>query len=244
MQHIAIIMAMRGEAAPFLESLDLHREEQLFRAGVPFEVYQGNLKTIRLSLVLSGIDHDNQVDNVATVPAALMTYLAIEKFAPDLVLNAGTAGGLAGAGCAIGEVYLGSGRFCFHDRRIPLPGFDRYGMGLYPAGDISGIARDLKLKTGTISTGNSLDLLAEDLQIIRENEAIIKDMEAAAIAWVCRILSVPMLAVKAITDLIDEETPTETQFMANFTLACGNLHNRTVDILRYLQEKGHTSTGI
>jgi 5'-methylthioadenosine/S-adenosylhomocysteine nucleosidase len=238
MHHIAIIMAMKGEAESLLHRLQLRRQDHVFRSGVPFEVYQGNLKTIRLSLILSGIDPDNHVDNVATVPAALMTYLAIDKFAPDLVVNAGTAGGLAAKGCEIGDVYLSSGKFCFHDRRIPLPGFDLYGMGLYPAWETSDVAHALKLKTGTISTGNSLDLLEQDLLIINQNEAIIKDMEAAAIAWVCRTLSVPLMAVKAITDLIDEETPTETQFIENFNLACDNLHGKTVEILEYLQEKG------
>jgi nucleoside phosphorylase len=238
MQHIAIIMAMRGEAEPVLHRLQLRRQDHVFRSGLPFEVYQGNLKTLRLSLILSGTDPDNHVDNVATVPAALMTYLAIEKFAPDLVVNAGTAGGLAAQGCEIGDVYLSSGKFCFHDRRIPLPGFHLYGMGLYPAWDTAAIAHALRLKTGTISTGNSLDLLEQDLLIIEDNQAIIKDMEAAAIAWVCRILAVPMMAVKAITDLIDENTPTETQFMENFNVACTHLHGKTFEILEYLQEQG------
>ena len=33
------------------------------------------------------------VDNVGTTPAALSTYLAIMQMNPDLVINAGTAGG-------------------------------------------------------------------------------------------------------------------------------------------------------
>ncbi len=245
MLNIVIIMAMKGEAKSLLHSLGLCRQREAFPSGIPFEVYQGKLKTARISLVLGGTDPDTQVDNVATVPAALMTYLAIDKFGPDLVLNVGTAGGLADEGCEIGDVYLSSGKFCFHDRRIPLPGFDRYGMGLYPADDTAAIARALQLKTGTISTGNSLDLLAQDLAIIKENKAIIKDMEAAAIAWVCRTLAVPMAAVKAITDLIDEKTPTETQFLDNFSLACTNLHERTVAVLEYLQEnRGLQGAGV
>ncbi len=234
MRNIAIIMAMRGEADSLIKGLHLHKQDEIFRSGIPFEVYQGNMETVRLSFVISGTDPDFHVDNVATVPAALMTYLAIEKFEPDLLINAGTAGGIAGKGCEIGDVYLSSGKFCFHDRRIPLPGFDLYGMGLYPCCDTSAIATALKLKTGTISTGNSLDLLEKDMHIIMKNQAIIKDMEAAAIAWVCRTLLVPMIAVKSITDLIDKQTPTETQFMENFNMACTNLHFKMIEILQYL----------
>ena len=234
MQKIAIIMAMKSEAGPLIQSLELQKQRQPFRPGIPFEVYQGYMDTVQLSLLLSGTDPDYHVDNVATVPAALMTYLAIENFTPDLIVNAGTAGGIAGKGCRIGDVYLGSGTFCFHDRRIPLPGFDQYGKGFYPCYDISSIAGELQLKTGIISTGNSLDMHEKDLQLINENKAIMKDMEAAAIAWVCRTLSVPMIAIKAITDLIDEGAPTEQQFMQNFQLAATNLHRKTIEILQHL----------
>lgn len=223
MQNISIIMDMRSEADSLIQTLQLRKADRPFRSGIPFEVYEGDLETVQLSLLVSGTDPDFHVDNVTTVPAALMCYLAIEKFQPDLLINAGTAGGIAGRGCKIGDVYLSSGKFCFHDRRIPIPGFEQYGIGLYPSYDTSVIAKDLQLKTGTVSTGNSLDLLERDMQLIKENRAIIKDMEAAAIAWVCRTLSVPMFAIKAITDLIDEDTPTETQFMKNLHQAAVNL---------------------
>ncbi|MFT5701336.1 MAG: nucleoside phosphorylase [Desulforhopalus sp.] len=237
MRNISIIMAMKSEAAPLIQSLGLRKQNKPFQPGIPFELYQGRLEAAQLSLVVSGTDPDYQVDNVATVPAVLMTYLAIERFSPDLVLNPGTAGGMAAGGCEIGDVYLSSGSFCFHDRRIPLPGFDQYGMGLYPAYDTSVLANALRLKTGTVSTGNSLDLLDKDMQIILDNGAIIKDMEAAAIAWICRSLSVPMIAIKAITDLIDKDTPTETQFIENFSQAATHLHNKTIELLMYLQRE-------
>lgn len=235
MRNISIIIAMRSEAESIIQTLQLRKQNRFFLPGIPFEVYQGKLETTQLSLVVSGTDPHLLVDNVATVPATLMAYLAIEKFNPDLVLNVGTAGGISKQGCEIGDIYLSSGVFCFHDRRIPLPGFDQYGIGNYPSYDTSTIAKDLKLKTGSISTGNSLDMTREDMQIIESNKAIIKDMESAAIAWVCRSLSVPMIAIKAITDLIDKDTPTEKQFMKNLLKATKNLQFKTVTVLQYMQ---------
>jgi len=236
MQNISMIIAMKSEAKSIIQRLQLRKQNHFFIPGIPFEVYQGILETTQLSLIVSGIDPRFQVDNVATVPATLMTYLAIERFKPDLVVNVGTAGGLSRLGCEIGDIYLSSGTFCFHDRRIPLPGFDQYGRGGYPSYDTSVIAKDLKLKTGSISTGNSLDMTTEDLQIIELNQASIKDMESAAIAWVCSTLSVPMIAIKAITDLIDKDTPTATQFMENFSKATKNMQVKTVSVLQYLQK--------
>lgn len=235
MNNISIIVAMGSEADSIIKSLALRRLSQPFRSGIPFEAYTGKLDSLQLSLLVSGRDPKNNVDNVATVPATLMTYLAIDTFKPDLVINIGTAGGISSKGCRIGEVYLSSGRFCFHDRRIPLPGFDRYGIGSYPSYDTESLAAALKLKRGVVSTGNSLDLVEKDLELIQANQAIIKDMEAAAIAWVCKTLSVPMMAVKGITDLIDENTPTETQFMDNLRLTVTNLQQKTVEILQYFQ---------
>jgi hypothetical protein len=50
-------------------------------------------KELKLSVVVNGKCSRFGVDNVGTTPAALSTYLAITQMNPDLVINAGTAGG-------------------------------------------------------------------------------------------------------------------------------------------------------
>lgn len=240
MKKIALIMAMGGEAAPIVERLALQGQEYSFHPQLPFRVFHGNSDghgSIELQLVTGGLDYQNKVDNVGTVPAALMTYLVAVSFAPDMIINAGTAGGLASSGCAIGDVYLSSGNFGFHDRRIPIPGFEAYGRGGYPSYDTSVMAEELQLKRGVVSTGDSLDMTPGDLEIIRENKATIKDMEAASIAWVSMILGIPMFAVKAITDLIDAAHPTEDQFLENLESASMNLQEKTIEILDYLSSE-------
>lgn len=224
MQNIVLIFAMQGEAAPLINSLAMHQINSPFQNEVPFELFQKESGCTRISLVTGGLDPETGIENVATVPATLMTYLAVEHLKPDILINCGTAGGIEKQGCRIGDVYLSREKFHFHDRRIPIPGYDAYGKGGYPSWDTSKIAAELDLKRGVISTGNSLDLLETDLRIIEESGAIIKDMEAAAIAWVCRTFSVPMFAVKSITDLIDHPTATATQFAKNFTLATERLN--------------------
>jgi 5'-methylthioadenosine nucleosidase len=231
-------MAMGEEANPIIQSLKLQEKSGQFKAGIPFKLYQGNKGTLQISLMVSGVDPVYQVDNVATVPAVLMSYIAVEQFKPEVIINAGTAGGISQKGCQIGDVYLSSGNFCFHDRRIAFPGYDKYGMGFYPAPDISAMAAALELKTGAISTGNSLDLLDVERDMIESNQCIIKDMEAAAIAWICQTLSMPMFAIKAITDLIDGETSTESQFTDNFKLATTQLQKKTTAVLQYLDAGG------
>jgi nucleoside phosphorylase len=241
MKNISVLMAMKGEAQPLIDRLRLDKDEPAFANGLPFERFIGHFERLQLSLVTSGTDKRYHVDNVATVPAALMAYLAIEKNGPDLIINAGTAGGVAAKGCRIGDVYLSSGDFVFHDRRIPLPGFTEYGRGCYPSFETTSMARDLKLKRGIVSTGNSLDILETDRRIMEESGAIIKDMEAAAIAWVCHSLNIPVMAIKAITDLLDDPTPTPAQFVRNLELASANLQTKTTAVLSYL---GQPSTDL
>ena len=63
-------------------------------------------------------------------------------------------------------------------------------------------------------------------------------MEAAAIAWVAQQHSIPFLAIKAITDLVDGEHPTEKEFLQNLNEASKNLSNQTVRIIDWLLKNG------
>ena len=54
--------------------------------------------------------------------------MAINAFKPDIIINAGTAGGFARVNGQIGDVYV-CNHFTHHDRRIPVPGFEKYGKG-------------------------------------------------------------------------------------------------------------------
>jgi Phosphorylase superfamily len=68
------------------------------------------------------------VSEVGTNAGTLTAYLGVQTFKPDLVISAGTAGGFRARGAEIGDVFV-STAIQNHDRRIPLPGFDKYGVG-------------------------------------------------------------------------------------------------------------------
>ncbi|VFQ45680.1 5'-methylthioadenosine nucleosidase [Desulfoluna butyratoxydans] len=230
---IAVIMAMAEEAEPFIREMGLAPVEAAIDGPLPLDVYAGKAGTADLVLIVGGKDPRHGVDCVATQPATLAAYLAIERFKPDLLINAGTAGGFRGRGAHIGDVYLGSGCIRFHDRRIPIPGMDAYGVGSYPVPEFKGLARALGLKRGIISTGNSLDMVPEDLERLRANGADVKEMEAAAIAWVADLYHVPLLALKSVTDLVDTETPTQEEFLANLALASEALQEKLTAAIAY-----------
>jgi nucleoside phosphorylase len=153
------------------------------------------------------------------------------------VISAGTAGGWAHHGTKIGDVFVSRDRVVFHDRRIPLPGFDQYGVGSYPSVDANHLARALHLKQGIVTTGNSLDESSEDRRAIAATGASVKDMEAAAVAWVAELLGVPMLAIKSVTDLVDDPTATAEQFVANLAYSAQRLCDSLVDVLEFCEDR-------
>jgi nucleoside phosphorylase len=98
------------------------------------------------------------------------------------------------------------------------------------------IAKTLGLKLGIVTTGNSLDCTEKDLEIIRSYNGVVKDMEAAAIAWIAKQYNIPFLAIKAITDLVDGEKTTEEEFLQNLESASKILSKQTIRVLELLSE--------
>lgn len=88
--------------------------------------------------------------------AALAAFLVINDFHPDVIISAGTVGGFKRVGAEIGDCFIGTS-YVHHDRRIQIPGFDKYGVGLRHAPLCENLVKDLGLKSGVISSGNSLD---------------------------------------------------------------------------------------
>jgi 5'-methylthioadenosine nucleosidase len=137
---------MQTEALPLVNKFHLvEAEESIFPKGAPWIRYHGNYKGLHVDLVWPGKDPVLGVDCVGTVSAALVTYASIQSLKPDLIINAGTAGGFKAKGADIGDVYLASD-VAFHDRRIPIPVFDMYGIGTRKTFATPNILKELNLK--------------------------------------------------------------------------------------------------
>ena len=249
---------MEAEAAPFIEHLELKLIDGFFPKQTPFLAYDGMHNGARVTVITFGKDkiYGTGVDNVGTVPSSLATFLAIEKFSStpsgkdadghpgpvDLILNAGTCGGFKRKGAAIGDVFLTTG-VANHDRRIPIPGFDTFGIGKLDVGtEVQptpvDMASSLGYKTGICTTGNSLDYVDKDSEIMLSNDASVKDMEAGAIAWIAKMNSIPYLGVKVVTDIVDGEHPTQDEFLANLASAAKSLQEALPKVLDHIIDSG------
>jgi 5'-methylthioadenosine nucleosidase len=99
--------------------------------------------------------------------------------------------------------------------------------------DVRGLAEVLGLRTAIVSSGSSLDYTERDLEILAESGATLKEMEAAAIAWVCHWAGVPFFAVKAVTNVLGARQPPSVEFLRNFDVAVAAL---TREVHRVLGE--------
>lgn len=235
--HIAILMAMRDEAQSLIDVLNLSLRQDVFPLALPMRVYEGEFQLIRISLVLGGEDERYGVDYIGTQAATLSAYAAIQHLQPNVLISAGTAGGFAHRGADIGTVYLSDGDFVFHDRRVPLPKFEESSVGHFPSLNVRGMAKALAMPVGVVSSGSSLQKSEQDVAVIEQYQAVAKEMEAAAIAWVAWMHQTPFFAIKSITNLLDQSGASEDQFVLNLALACERLKFCVLDVLAYMEAK-------
>jgi len=229
---IVYIVAMVAEAKPFIDHFGVKPIDDFF-APLPCLCYKAEVNGNELYIVLNGQQHGS--DLVGCEAATVATLSAIQKIQPDLVINSGTCGGFQRKGAHIADVYLGNA-VMFHDRRVP--GDDEWGtqaLGNYPVyNKVEGLAKELGFKTGKVTTGSSLDMQPCDLAIIEENGGELKDMEGAAVAFVCSLFQTPILFVKSVTDLCDSGAETFEEFSKNLAKASEALKEANIKIIEHL----------
>jgi 5'-methylthioadenosine nucleosidase len=234
-QSVTLIMAMEQEAAPIVARYSLKRADESFLPGAPFVAWSGTAeKGLKLNVVWCGYDKRFGVNNVATTAAAVATYASVVAFGKvDLIVSAGTAGAFGQRGAKICDVFLSS-KCIFHSRRIPdgVTGvLEEYGFGHFRSPPLYRLAREAGLQVGVISTADSLDCSPTDMALLLAEGAVVKEMEAAAVAWVCQQLAIPFIALKSITDIIDSGESTREEFDRNLAAAAQALQVKLVLLL-------------
>lgn len=159
---------------------------------------------------------------IGAVNAAVAATEHILEFAPDLVVSAGSAGGL-GIDVRIGDVVVGNS-YCYHSADASAFGYERGQIPGMPASygaadDIVAAARRAakaapqpgagRIRVGAIVSGDSF-ITADNADEVRAafDTALATDMESAAIAQTCHLLNVPFVSVRAISDLCDGSAST------------------------------------
>ncbi|MBS0654628.1 MAG: hypothetical protein JSR46_02525 [Verrucomicrobia bacterium] len=228
---IAIIVAMEEEAEPIINKLQLWSVPNNYfdiDSRLKLHFFTNKIDGKRVALVVNGKDavHKN-ADRIGTQFATRVAEAVCQKMKPDLIMSAGTAGGLKDSN--IGDVYVSDNTFVYCDRVINLDHYREYGEGHFPYFPISSVAAKLGLKLGRVATSNSLDPTSRDKEELAKLDADVVDMEAAAIAEVAKDYEVPVIAVKAVTNYLDKEL--HTAFKENYSLAVNSLAEKMVDLV-------------
>ncbi|MBR6203431.1 MAG: hypothetical protein IKQ62_10540 [Bacteroidaceae bacterium] len=233
MKRICYVVAMVAEAKPFIERYHI-QEVKGFFAPLPCLLYEGEVDGVTLDVVLNGQEHGS--DLIGCEAATMATLSAIQRLHPDIIINSGTCGGFRAKGAEIAKVYIGNG-VMFHDRRVP--GDDTWAtqsLGNYPVWEGSEkLAQRLGYEMGKVTTGSSLDMQPCDQEIIQKNGGELKDMEGAAVGFVCSLFQVPILYVKSVTDLCDSGAETFEEFSRNLHQACDALKVANERVIDYLK---------
>ena len=150
-----------------IEGLGLELKSGVLSDKVPAKCYSGRLGASEVHVVTNGQCERYKVDEVGTAAASLTAWLALDALKPDILVNAGTAGGFKRKGAKIGDVYISS-EVAHHDRRIEIPGFKEWGVGQHTTHYTPRLREALGYKHGNVSTSNSLDASDTDHKLMLE----------------------------------------------------------------------------
>lgn len=199
-----IIGAMEEEVTLLRDKIE--NRQTITLAGC--EIYTGTLNGTDVALLKSGI---------GKVAAALGATLLLEHCKPDVIINTGSAGGLAPT-LKVGDIVV-SDEVRYHDADVTAFGYE---YGQLP-GCPAGFKADDKLINAAENCINQLSLHAVrglvvsgdafingsvGLAKIRHNfpQAIAVEMEATAIGHVCHKFGAPFVVVRAISDVADQQS--------------------------------------
>ncbi len=201
---------------------DLQEVRAETHGGIPF--WRGRLQSRAVALGVTGVGKTN---------AAAVTTLALGAYAPRALLFTGTAARLA-EDLETGDVVLGR-RTVHHDagslqangmlyRKIigPLPGKPthyrfsadpallaqavRFGETYAATVRLQGVARPVRVRPGTICSGDLFGMTEAKLADIRQKlRADLVEMEGAAVSQVCAMLGVPHLVIRAGSNRAQED---------------------------------------
>jgi adenosylhomocysteine nucleosidase len=240
---IGLIVAMQDEADVLASALGFAPRRVLH--GTYLEYW---LDDESIVLLTPGVDpaftsQGHPISRLGKVSAAVVTSMLVLQFHPQVIINCGTAGGIAPTSSTAtpGDLHIGdvivADWVASHDIRVPLPGYEHYGTRKVP---IRGLDKLSFLqhphRLGTVSSGESFTTTADEWEILRKNAAVAKDMEAAGVLQAVQILSYAggCFVVKAISDVSHErisEQVSSEEFATHFDVAMAHLTDVVTELL-------------
>ncbi|MGZ9164930.1 MAG: 5'-methylthioadenosine/S-adenosylhomocysteine nucleosidase family protein [Anaerolineales bacterium] len=134
--------------------------------------------------------------------AGAMQYV-IDRYSPDLIVNLGTCGGFEGV-VKQGDIILVDKTYIYDI--VDLMG-DPDIVSYYASSlDLSWLAEPYPYpaRRGMLASADS-DLPPEKIPFLKSQGAIAADWESAALAWVAKKNTAPLLILRAVSDMVGEQ---------------------------------------
>jgi adenosylhomocysteine nucleosidase len=197
---IAILGAMDQEITLIRASLENCQERHFNH----LTVYIGKLGEVEVALIKCGI---------GKVAASVSTSVVVHHFAPDFVINTGSAGGFS-SHLNIGDIVIAT-ELRHHDADLTHFGYElgqTAGMPAYfksdknllkHASQAAANLQNVQVQQGLICTGDSFVGSDEAAAVIKKNfpSACAVEMEGVAIAQSCYLLGTPFLVIRSLSDI-------------------------------------------
>ncbi|MCF2856763.1 5'-methylthioadenosine/S-adenosylhomocysteine nucleosidase [Pseudoalteromonas sp. SMS1] len=230
---IGIIGAMEQEVTILRDTMQAPKTLQ--KGGFTF--YTGQLGGHEVTLVQSGI---------GKVAATVATTLLIDNFTPDCVINTGSAGGFEPS-LNVGDIVI-SDEVRHHDVDVTAFGYEIGQVPQMPAGFAAHPAliqaakesihavEGIQTMVGQICTGDSFMCDPVRIEKTRQDfpNMLAVEMEGAAIAQACHVLTTPFVVIRSMSDIAGKESP--QSFEEYLEVASVNSSKLVVALLAKLQQ--------
>jgi futalosine hydrolase len=213
MKPIVIIAAVPQE----IELLEKALEYSGRVTAGGYEYVEGTIGNVRVVVCAGG---------VGKVNAASATAVMIERYQPQLVINTGCAGAYSGSGLSIGNLVVASEEVLADDgvlvadgwkdlRYMNIPSMTQGGFSCYNILPLSRHASEKAMqladyygvfltrgRSATVSTCSGTSHHGAELS--QRWNALIENMEGAAVAQVCLRCGIDCLEIRGISNLVEE----------------------------------------
>lgn len=213
MKPIVVIAAVPQE----IDLLEIALEHSGRVKACGFDYFEGTIGNVRIVVCVSG---------VGKVNAAAAAAVLIDRYQPQLVINIGCAGAYIGSGLSIGNLVVASEEILADDgvhvaegwkdlRYMNIPSVEQGGLSLYNVLPLSRHASEkamqladyygvflMRGRSATVSTCSGTRLHGSELS--NRWNALIENMEGAAVAQVCLRCGVDCLEIRGISNYVEE----------------------------------------
>ena len=226
---IGIICAVERELAPFLT----HMQQVQKTEKAMLTIYEGRLESFQAAALFCG---------VCKVNAALATQVLIDHYGADIIINAGTAGGIEPK-LKVFDTVVATAAF-YHDvAQEILTEYHPWMKTIDFMADEKllslakqAVAEEKNIYFGKMATGQQFIEGQKRKELLEKFSPLSVDMETGAIAHVCYVNHIPFIAIRSITDIGVGDHLEQSQFEQNCAEASQRAKNVTLALLRQLQQ--------